>query len=98
MKEKAIRDFAEGNEIAPGQRAVRTLGGGNVFEVYLARDEERLGNIPVVLAKTIMQCLSPEPGARPTAAQLVKTLGEYQASEARTASAVVASRNSSRPP
>jgi serine/threonine protein kinase len=42
MSRKASWGFAEGDEIVPGRRAVRSLGGGPVFEAYLARDERRL--------------------------------------------------------
>lgn len=42
MNEKASWGFAEGELIVPGRRAVRVLGGGTAFEVYLARDERRL--------------------------------------------------------
>ena len=48
---KASWAFAEGEEIAPGKRAVRNLGGGTVFEAYLARDEERLANVVCKLVR-----------------------------------------------
>ena len=41
-RSKASWKFAQDDEIAPGLRAVRHLGGGAVFEAYLARDEQRL--------------------------------------------------------
>lgn len=41
ISRKATWGFAEGDEIVPRRRAVRRLGGGAAFEVYLAWDEPR---------------------------------------------------------
>ena len=51
MADKASWNFAEGDEIVPGQRAMRSLGGGNTFEVYLARDEKRLALVACKLVR-----------------------------------------------
>lgn len=51
MSEKASWSFAQGDEIVPGRRAVRSLGGGTAFEVYLAWDEHRLAFVACKLLR-----------------------------------------------
>jgi serine/threonine-protein kinase len=51
MSAKATWAFREGDEIVSGKRAVRSLGGGTVFEVYLARDERRLSYVVCKLVR-----------------------------------------------
>jgi serine/threonine protein kinase len=51
MNAKASWAFQGGAEIVPGKRAVRSLGGGKVFEVYLARDETLLSYVVCKLVR-----------------------------------------------
>lgn len=51
MSNKASWAFAEGDEIVPGRRAVRSLGGGGAFEAYLAWDERLLAYVVCKLVR-----------------------------------------------
>jgi serine/threonine protein kinase len=53
--------FAEGDEIGPGQQAIRLLGGGHRYEAWLAWDE-RLRTL--VVAKLLRPDQASDPGAR----------------------------------
>jgi eukaryotic-like serine/threonine-protein kinase len=53
--------FAEGDEIAPGRRAVRLLGGGHRYEAWLAWDERRRA---LVVAKLLRPGQAADPAAR----------------------------------
>src|SRR5919106_6349352 len=59
-------DFAEGDEIAPGRRAVSLLGGGNRYEAWLAWDEHIRA---LVVAKVVRPDQTEDPVARRTLAR-----------------------------
>jgi serine/threonine protein kinase len=50
VSEKQSWEFPEGHEIAPGRTTLRSLGGGNRYEVYLVWDERRFS---VMVAKVL---------------------------------------------
>lgn len=53
--------FAEGDEIAPGRRAVRLLGGGFRYEAYVAWDDDLHA---LVVVKVLRPARADDPGAR----------------------------------
>src|ERR671915_607632 len=59
-------DFAEGDEIAPGRRAVSLLGGGYRYEAWLAWDEHIRA---LVVAKVVRPDQTEDPVARRTLAR-----------------------------
>ena len=59
-------DFAEGDEIAPGRRAVSLLGGGYRYEAWLAWDEHIRA---LVVAKVVRPDQTEDPAARRTLAR-----------------------------
>src|ERR671921_626678 len=50
VAEKQSWEFPEGHEIAPGRTTLKSLGGGNRYEVYLVWDERRFS---VMVAKVL---------------------------------------------
>ena len=50
MAEKQSWEFPEGHEIAPGRTTLKSLGGGNRYEVYLVWDDRRFS---VMVAKVL---------------------------------------------
>lgn len=64
--------LAEGEEIVPGRRAVRLLGGGRRYEAYLAWDEALYA---LVVVKVLRPSLCDDPGTRAGLAGEVDVLG-----------------------
>jgi serine/threonine protein kinase len=64
--------LAEGEEVVPGRRAVRLLGGGRRYEAYLAWDE---GLYALVVVKVLRPSLCADPGTRAGLAGEVDVLG-----------------------
>ena len=51
MSDRPSWDFDEGDEIAPGRLALRKLGGGKRYEVYLAWDEKLYSQVVVKVVR-----------------------------------------------
>lgn len=61
VADKEAWEFPEGHEIAPGRTTLKSLGGGNRYEVYLVWDERRFS---VMVAKVLRPDLVTEEYAR----------------------------------
>ncbi|MGH2693249.1 MAG: serine/threonine-protein kinase [Actinomycetota bacterium] len=70
--ERSTWKFSEGDEIGPDRYALRRLGGGKQYEVYLAWDEDLYA---LVVAKLVRPHLATEPGALRSLAREAEVVG-----------------------